>query len=1442
MPTKLPDRLDLTLAESQFAVISDSRRTRPLFFDGKFLTAADLNREQNYLLTRQADLARSLGFGVVTGLRVSADSTTAASVLVTAGHGLTPAGEAVLLPGDKTVDLSDVPRLENLNASFGLAQDPQAPFHNLTGLFVLGLRAVEFTANPTPVFPPSLSTSQSLQDGEIVEATAVTLVPYDSPAGLNDPDRARARAGREIFLDQKPPQLPAAILPLAMLFLRNGDLVWVDEFLVRREAGDDDRFGFGFAPRALAEAHFFHYRDVLANVVAKKPAPQDGRLSAADFFEILPPGGPLPAGAVDRLGFVQAFFPPEARVELTIVPEDELAGLMDDSLDLPAIDLSLKPEDNDALAILILAPVPRSEFRDDVQKLTVLRPVLRNATPSLLGQQSPFQALLRLNAVLAAKQAAANGAADDADGPLADAAWTKVLSQTPNLWYVRRRNLPYASDLAGEALPVTTPPAILIQPQDTAVNNGSDAAFTVTAIGSAPLKYQWKKGDTALADGGNISGATTAQLKITGVQPADGGTYSVVVSNDAGSVTSDPAVLTDRQKPVVTAPQSVTVNAGSDTQFSATATGTPPLSYQWRKKQVNLADGTNIAGATTPQLTLKNVQPADADSYDVVVTNVVDSVPSAPATLTVREKPTVTAPQSVTALSGTDAQFSVTTTGTPPLSIQWRKNGVALAESVNVIGSKTGQLTLKNVQLTDVGSYDVTVSNDADSVTSAPATLNVQEKPTVSSPQNVTGIAGSSVQFSVTATGAPAPTFQWRKGGVNLTDSANVAGSTTSQLRLSNIATGDAGNYDVVVTNAAGVVTSAPATLTVLERPVVTGPQNVTTNAGTDVQFNVAATGTPPLGFQWRRNGVALIEGASIVGSNTAQLTLKNVQSSAVGSYDVVVSNAADSVTSAPAVLSVNEPPTVAVPQNVTTNMGSDVQFTVTATGTPPPTFQWRKDGNSLADGSSIAGSTTAQLTVRNVQPGDAGNYDVVVANVAGNVTSQPATLTVLVLPAVTAPQSAVAHSGTDVQFNVNATGTPPLALQWRKDTANLTDGPNRAGVTTSQLKLTSVQPADAGAYDVVVTNAAGFATSGAAILTIQDRPVITTQPQNVSILVGANAQFNAAATGTPAPTFQWRKNSVNLADNANISGSSTPQLSLNNVQLADAGNYDVLVANIVDSVASAQATLAVLDPPAITSGPDDARVKAGDDAKFVVTATGTPPPTFQWRKNNANLIDGGQIAGATTNQLTVGNVQDADSGQFDVIAANAAGPVTSRQALLTVLHEPVVTGPSDVSVFAGQVAAFTISVQSGSPPSIQWRKDTIKIPGANSTQLTLPNVQPTDAGNYDVVVMNDAGSVTSATAKLTVQTPVLRFAAQPASKEAKVEAPVIFQVKALGTPTLTFQWFKLVNDVETAIPGATTAALKFAHVALTDAGVYFVTISNGLTSLSSVKVNLAVV
>lgn len=456
----MPDSLELNAEDYSSTIVVSTRRTRPRFFDGKFLTAADLTQEQNYLLTRQADLGRTLGFGVVEGLRVAPAEQSgsvlpnpAASVTVTRGHGLTPSGDVVFLPEDLTVDLTDVPQMQRLSAAFGLTAEPQQAFQNLSGLYVLGLRAVEFSANPTPTYPPSVDGNTTLRDGEVIEATAFALVPYDADASRRNPNAARARAAREIFLDQKPASLPAGVLPLAMLYLGNGTLAWVDEWLVRREAGDDDRFGFGFAPRALSEAHFYHYRQMLKLA----PSATEGLLTAQSFVEILPPAGPLPNDVINSNDFTQAYFPAEARVELALVPEDELPALMEDSVDLPPIDLSIKPEDQDALAILILAPVPRATYGEKLAKLNTKLVDLRPATQPRLSQQKPLQALIKLNATFELRNGETGDGTSSAPQPnvFFDPAWKELLSATKNLWYIRRRNLPDGAGLAGKAFEAT---------------------------------------------------------------------------------------------------------------------------------------------------------------------------------------------------------------------------------------------------------------------------------------------------------------------------------------------------------------------------------------------------------------------------------------------------------------------------------------------------------------------------------------------------------------------------------------------------------------------------------------------------------------------------------------------------------------------------------------------------------------------------------------------------------------------------------------------------------------------------------------------------------------------------------------------------------------------------------------------------------------------------
>ena len=267
-------------------------------------------------------------------------------------------------------------------------------------------------------------------------------------------------------------------------------------------------------------------------------------------------------------------------------------------------------------------------------------------------------------------------------------------------------------------VPFSSPPTITTQPTNQTVNAGSTAIFSVVASGTAPLSYQWSFNTT------NIVGATNATLTLASVQPANGGTYAVTVTNAYGSVASSNATLTVLVYPptITTQPQSQTNVIGSAASFAVVASGTAPLSYQWS------LNTTNIVGATNATLTLNNVQLTDGGVYAVTVTNAYGSVASSNATLTVTLPPTITQqPQSQSALSYNSASFTVAATGTGPLSYHWRKNGTNLVDGGNISGSTTANLNLAVVSVADAGNYYVVITNLYGMTNSAVAVLTVPQ-------------------------------------------------------------------------------------------------------------------------------------------------------------------------------------------------------------------------------------------------------------------------------------------------------------------------------------------------------------------------------------------------------------------------------------------------------------------------------------------------------------------------------------------------------------------------------------------------------------------------------------------------------------------------------------------------------------------------------------------
>ncbi|HPD06617.1 MAG TPA: immunoglobulin domain-containing protein [Candidatus Bipolaricaulis sp.] len=264
-----------------------------------------------------------------------------------------------------------------------------------------------------------------------------------------------------------------------------------------------------------------------------------------------------------------------------------------------------------------------------------------------------------------------------------------------------------------------------------------------------------------------------------------------------------------------------------------------------------------------------------------------------------------------------------------------------------------------------------------------------------------------------------------------------------------------------------------------------------------------------------------------------------------------------------------------------------------------------------------------------------------------------------------TPPTAQTACVGGKVTFSVTAAGTAPLSYQWRKD------GTAISGATTATYTIGSVAAGDAGSYTVVVTNAAGSITSAAAVLTVNVPPTLTVQPAAQSACAGKSVLFSVTAAGTPPLAYQWEK------DGTPISGATTAIYTIPAVTTADEGTYTVVVTNSCGTVTSHAAALSVSTAPAITVHPAPQTVVAGSSATFSVTAAGTPPLAYQWKR------DGADIAGATEPSYTIPAVASADAGSYTVVVTNPCGSVTSDPALLTVtpaatapVPPPAATGP----------------------------------------------------------------------------------------------------------------------------------------------------------------------
>jgi hypothetical protein len=863
----------------------------------------------------------------------------------------------------------------------------------------------------------------------------------------------------------------------------------------------------------------------------------------------------------------------------------------------------------------------------------------------------------------------------------------------------------YSNTLFGAGSPTTTTstpatltvdnaPSISTNPSNTTVNANDNTSLNAAATGNPSPTVQWQLsidgGATFnnITNGGFYGGATTSTLSITAAQAfMNGYEYQAVYTNtlhNAGSpttTTTTPATLTVDVAPSVTGnPIDQTINAGSNTTFNATATGTPTPTVQWQVSTnggatfSNLSDTGVYSGTATNTMQVTGATAGmNTCKYRAVFSNTLFGAGSpsqsisTTATLTVDSAPVVAAnPSNTTVNTGANTTISASITdGYPtPTNYQWQistNNGSNWNNLTNTgpyttVTTQTLHITAATTGMSGY-QYRLVAGNSAfsNSATTTAATLTVDFAPSVNTnPINQTITPGGNTSFSAAASGNPTLTVQWQvsiDGGAtfnNLTNGGIYGGATADTLTLTGATLAqNAYEYQAVFSNtlfgagSPSTATTSPATLTVNASPVVgTNPTNMTINAGGNTSFTSSATGFPTPTEQWQvsTDGGAtfnnITDGGVYSGSATATLSIAGGLASMNGyEYRDVFTNGNGSATTAPSTLNIDFAPTVTSnPTNGTINTGSNTTFTAAASGNPTPNVQWKVSTNAGATFNNLtntgiySGVTTGTLTLTGATSAQNGyEYLAVFSNTLFNAgapstaTTTPATLTVDQAPAIASVTAQTFTVGQNGSFTIHTTGFPIAELS--------ETGALPAGVTfvdnhdgTATLSGTPAA-ATGGTYHLTLGAANGVQTAASQsfTLTINQSPAVTSAA-SATLTVGQSGSYTMTSTGFPIAVMH--KTGI-LPAGITFTDNNDGTATIAGTPGAGTGgiyNLTLTASNDVSPNATLPFTLTIDAAPVVITSPTSTTINAGGNVSFTSIANGYPVPTEQWQVSS----DGG--------------------------------------------------------------------------------------------------------------------------------------------------------------------------------------------------------------------------
>ncbi|GBM98114.1 Hemicentin-1, partial [Araneus ventricosus] len=613
------------------------------------------------------------------------------------------------------------------------------------------------------------------------------------------------------------------------------------------------------------------------------------------------------------------------------------------------------------------------------------------------------------------------------------------------------------------------------------------------------------------------------------------------------------------------------------------------------------------------------------------------------------------------------------------------------------------------------------------------------------------------------------------------------------------------GQYKCIASNAAGSVEkSFDVYVKVPPRVVNTSEPNKTVFVNQPIIMYCFVEAEPEASVTWVKDGIILndiLDPFIHILDDGQKLQILRTRDSDDGTYSCEVTNSVGN-DSRSFVLNVLESLKSKEFQVV---LGKSTRIDCEASGTPPPTVTWLKNGLPLTDEDHVQFiNNNYALLFMYASENEAGEYTCIAVNNAGTV-EQKFNLTILVPPTfddLPQKENLSAVIGSSGKLHCSAHGYPPPDIAWYKDGNIITDDENMA-IKNGVLEFSNLDLTHNGSYICEASNIAGKETKTFNV-NINVPPKIQggNEPAFLTSIAKSPLTMQCPVSGIPAPAVMWLKNGIPVtpgySSNFQITNQGTV-LTVLNSQRKDSGKYMCVATNSAGNT-SRNFVLNVLEPPSINKGPSLIKTSVGSEAVFNCITDGYPPPEVSWMKEGSSLLlRNSPYMKLEEMSLFLSEVKLHDAGDYICIAANEAGSSTKDFKLHVSAPPQIKDSDYSQKVLSGDPVYLSCETSGHPPPLIIWHKDSVLIQDNEEMKvlpdgsLHFPSANASHTGTYKCLAENEAGSH-EAIRNLFVLTLPKIVEDIPDTYEVIQAQPVVLQCSAEGFPSPTIAWEH--NDV----------------------------------------------